>query len=66
MRDILDALFKEIGIVVVTVFLMAIPILCGLSFVLRWAEGIIFLLCVLTFAETIVLLCALTSLSIAN
>ena len=46
-----------IGTIVSALILIAIPILCGLSYGLNWYDSIKFLLTVVTFFEAILLWC---------
>lgn len=43
--------FEIIGISIVSAFLIAIPILCTLSFVYNWFEGLNFILIIACFVE---------------
>ncbi len=40
----MDAFLKTIGVIVVSAIIVAIPLLCGLSFALSWSGGIQWLL----------------------
>lgn len=47
----LDGITKAIGVFVLSIIIIAIPILCGLSFGLGWADEIKFLFVLCTFIE---------------
>ena len=45
----MDAITKTIGVIVLSLIIVAIPILCGLSFALGWVDVIKWLLTLGTF-----------------
>ena len=57
------ALFETIGTFIVSLFLMAIPVLCTLSFVYNWFLGINFFLCVACVVEWLGVISVLIKLS---
>ena len=57
----MDAFLKAIGVIVVSAIIVAIPLLCGLSFVLSWGSDIQWLLILGTLGVFV-----FVSLAIAN
>ena len=47
----MKAVFETIGALIVSLFLMAIPILCTLSLVYNWFPGLKFILIIACFIE---------------
>lgn len=47
----MKAIFETIGVLIISLFLMAIPILCTLSFVYNWFPGLKFILSVACLIE---------------
>lgn len=59
----MKATFETIGVLIVSLFLMAIPILCTLSFVYNWFPGLKFILIIACFIELLWLMNLLLEIS---